>query len=116
MPDRLCGEFLLQTAYACQVATRHAPNLGRELHVILRVASPPDEMVKPEYREKIECRVCKDDHLPECAGGYNMAYWSLQRLFYHHTHFKNPIRWSLDTLHYALQAWREKYLISEEEG
>ena len=102
------GERWLQTVYCWRLSYQMGLDLGREQQELLHCYSPPDGAVKPEYRHKTECRVCKECG-PECEGGYNAAHWSL--FFILHEHLKpgagGLIPWK------SLWEWKKTHIIEE---
>ena len=112
------SEWWTQTFYCWELEYTHSPDVGRGHHEMLKQVSPPDEMVKPEYRYKTECAVCKE-HLPECDGGYNAAHWQLFGILHRHlapprTRRRGAYPSSHPELYPALKSWEKKHLIGEE--
>ena len=79
------SEAWKQTIYCWKLTYKFSHDPGREHQDMIQIFSPPDEIVKPEYRRKTECRVCKE-HLVQCEGGYSAAHWHLFNTL--HTYLK----------------------------
>ncbi len=106
------GERWLQTTYCWTLAYSHSSDVGRDHQELLHCYSPPDDAVKPEYRYKTECRVCKECGA-HCTDGYNAAHWSL--FFAIHAHLKpgaGPLSQDREwRLRRALDEWESVYLM-----
>ena len=111
---RFFSEAWVQATYCWRLEYTHSPDVGRGHQEILNNGLTPScEMVRPEYRIKTQCTVCKE-HLSECDGGYNSAHWQLFGILHKHLKPGMPVikRIADSPLYRELCAWEATYLIS----